>query len=62
MESRKMIPAIVQGSKGDTDIKSRFLDSEGEGEAGIIQENSIETYTLLLLLSCFGRVQLCMTP
>ena len=43
MESRKMIPAIVQGSKGDTDIKSRFLDSEGEGEAGIIQENSIET-------------------
>ena len=36
----------MQGSKGDTDIKNRLLDTVGEGEGGMIQENSIETYTL----------------
>ena len=36
----------MQGSKGDTDIKNRLLDSVGEGEGGMIWENSIETYTL----------------
>ena len=30
-------------SKGDTDVKSRLLDSVGEGEGGMIWENSIET-------------------
>ena len=35
------------GSKGDTDIKNRLLDTVGEGEEGMIGENSIETYTLL---------------
>ena len=36
----------MQGSKGDMDIKNRLLDSVGEGEGGMIRENSIETYTL----------------
>ena len=33
-------------SKSDTDIKNRILDSVGEGEGGIIWENSIETCIL----------------
>ena len=37
----------MKGSKGDTDVNSRLLDSVGEAESGIIWENSIETYTLL---------------
>ena len=36
----------MQGSKGDTDVKHRFLNSVGEGKGGMIWENSIETYTL----------------
>ena len=36
----------MKGSKGDTDVNSRLLDSMGEGESGIIWENSIETYIL----------------
>ena len=35
----------MQGSKGDTDIKKRLLDSLGEGEGGMIWENGIEIYT-----------------
>ena len=34
------------GSKRDTDIKNRLLDSVGEGEGGMIWENSIETCIL----------------
>ena len=41
---RWYIWSCVQGSKGDTDVKNRFLDSVGEGEDGTIWENSIETY------------------
>ena len=33
-------------SKRDTDIKNSFLDSVGEGESGMIWENSIETCIL----------------
>ena len=33
----------MQDSKRDTDIRNRLLDSVGEGEGGIIWENSIET-------------------
>ena len=33
----------MQGSKADTDIKNRLLNSVGEGEGGMIFENSIET-------------------
>ena len=36
----------IQGSKGNTGIKNRLLDSVGEGKGGRIWENSIETYTL----------------
>ena len=33
-------------SKRDTDVKNRILDSVGEGEGGMIWENSIETCIL----------------
>ena len=33
-------------SKRDTDVKNRLLDSVGEGEGGMIWENSIETCVL----------------
>ena len=44
------------------------VDTAGVGEGGANGETSMETYTLLLLLllllllSCFSRVQLCVTP
>ena len=38
--------SYMQGSKEDTDGKNRLLDSVGEGEGGLIWENSTETYTL----------------
>ena len=37
----------MQDSRRDTDVKNRLLDSVGEGEGGMIWENSIETYILL---------------
>ena len=36
----------MQGSKRDTDVKNRLLDSVGEGEGGVIWENSTETCLL----------------
>ena len=36
----------MQGSKGDSDVKNRLLDSVGEGDDGMIWKNSIETCTL----------------
>ena len=36
----------MQDSKRDTDVKNRPLDSVGEGEGGMIWENSIETCIL----------------
>ena len=33
-------------NKRDTDVKNRLLDSVGEGEGGMIQEDSTETCTL----------------
>ena len=36
----------MQGSKKDTDVKNRLLDSVGEGGGGMIWENSIETCIL----------------
>ena len=44
----------MQSRKGDTDVKNRLLDSVGEGESGMIWENSIETYTFSSVqsLSC----------
>ena len=37
----------MQDSKRHTDVKNRILDSVGEGEGGMIWENSIETCFLL---------------
>ena len=45
MEFSKMV-LMMQVSKGDTDVKNRLLNSVGEGEGGIIWENSTETCTL----------------
>ena len=42
----------MQDSKKDTDVYSRLLDSEGEGEGGMIWENGIET----CILSCKNRI------
>ena len=36
----------MQGSKRDTDVKDRLLDSVGEGGGGMIGENSTETCIL----------------
>ena len=36
----------MQDSKRDTDVKNRLLDFVGEGEAGMIWENTIETRML----------------
>ena len=36
----------MQDHKRDIDVKNRVLDSVGEGEGGMIWENSIETYIL----------------
>ena len=38
----------MQGSKRDTDVKNRLLDSMGEAEGGMIWENGVETR----ILSC----------
>ena len=42
----------MQDSKKDTDVYSRLLDSEGEGEGGMIWENGIET----CILSCKNQI------
>ena len=42
----------MQDSKKDTDVYSGLLDSEGEGEGGMIWENGIET----CILSCKKRM------
>ena len=36
----------MQNRKGDTDVQNRLLDSVGEGEGGMYQENSIKTCIL----------------
>ena len=36
----------MQDNKRDTNVKNRLLDSVGEGEGGMIGENSIETCML----------------
>ena len=42
----------MQDSKKDTDVYRGLLDSEGEGEGGMIWENGIET----CILSCKNRI------
>ena len=47
----------MQDSKRDTDVQSGLLDSEGEGEGGVIWENGIET----CILPCKKRIaSLCL--
>ena len=36
----------MQNRKRDSDVQNRLLDSVGEGEGGMFQENSIETCIL----------------
>ena len=38
----------MRDSKRDTDVQNGLLDSEGEGEGGMIRENGFET----CILSC----------
>ena len=48
----------MQDSKKDTDVYNGLLDSEGEGEGGMIWENDIVT----CILSCKNRIaSLCLT-
>ena len=42
----------MQDSKRDTDVQNGLLDSEGEGEGGMIWENGTET----CILSCKKRI------
>ena len=37
--------SYIQGSKGDTDVKNRLLDSGGRREGGMLWENTTDTYT-----------------
>ena len=47
MEFRKMVMmTYMQDRKRDTDVKNRLLGFVGEGEGGMIWENSIETCIL----------------
>ena len=47
----------MQDSKKDTDVYNRLLDSEGEGNGGMIWENGIAT----CILSCKKRIaSLCL--
>ena len=46
----------MRENKGDTDVQNGLLDSEEEGEGGMIWENGIET----CILSCKKRIaRLC---
>ena len=40
---------IFQNRKKDTDVQNRLLDSVGEGEGGMFQEDSIETCILSIV-------------
>ena len=47
MEFRKMLMITLYAKqKRDTDVQNRLLDSVGEGEGGMFQENSIDTCIL----------------
>ena len=41
--------SYIQGSKGDTDVKNKLLDSVGEGKGGMTWENSTEIFILSYL-------------
>ena len=56
----------MQDSKRDTDVKNRLLDSMGEGEGGMIWENSIETcilpYVKQIASPCLMHETGCLEP
>ena len=39
----------MQNRKRDPDVQNRLLDSMGEGEGGMFQENSIKTFILSIV-------------
>ena len=45
----------MQGSKRDTDVKNRLLDYVGEGEGGVVSENSIETCMYITIRKIDGQ-------
>ena len=47
----------MQGSKMDTDMKNRLLESVGEGESGMTWENSVET-CILTYVKCMTSASL----
>ena len=44
----------MQNRKRDTDVQNRLLDSVGEGEGGMFQENSIKTCILSVVKQITG--------
>ena len=48
----------MQDSKKDTDVYSRLLDSEGEGESGMIWENGIVYYHVRNELPVYVRCRM----
>ena len=46
----------MQNRKRDTDVQNRLLDSVGEGEGGMFQENSTETCVLSSILSMVKQI------
>ena len=51
----------MQNRKRDTDVQNRLLDSVGEGEGGMFQENSIETCILSRVKQITGPGWMCET-
>ena len=49
----------MQDSKRGTDVSNSLLDSVGEGEGGMIWENSIETCILsgMILITSLGSMK-----
>ena len=45
----------MQGSKRETDVKNRLLDYVGEGEGGVVSENSIETCMYITICKIDGQ-------
>ena len=51
----------MRDSERDTDVKNRLLYSVGEGEGGMIWENSIETCILLYVKQITSPGSMCET-
>ena len=53
---------LFQGKNRDADIENELVNPAEEGEGGVNWKSGTDIYTLLLLLSHFSRVRLCVTP